>query len=242
AGCGEPLSSRGPDAARRSRDERPCPAQVHVSSSLSNEVAHEGGRLGIHLADEELPLALDRDQFGVDEFLHMMRDGRRTDPQGPYDIGDEAAAPGFEPCGVLLENLGVDAKPIGVRERLERLREPLHPVRHDSIVVEALTSVKEACRPWGRRLTRPPPARGSPFSLTPYETGRPSRRGRDVRRSAQPKEATVSGRRSSPHAPVAVLDEALGIASPKLPEPIGDLEPRRPRGNRAPDQTTKRSL
>src|SRR5262245_40711955 len=93
-----------------------APRRSMGSPPLSNEVTHERSRLGIDLADEELPLALDRDQFSVDEFLHVMRDGRRADPQGPHDICDEAAAPGFEPCAVLLQNLRVDAKPMGVRE------------------------------------------------------------------------------------------------------------------------------
>src|SRR5262249_40517726 len=77
----------------------------------------------------------------------MMRDRRRADAQRADRVGHEAATSGLKTSGLLFDDLGVNPRGVGVRERLKDTGQPIVATCHSVTIVE-VSNVAQA--PSGR--------------------------------------------------------------------------------------------
>src|SRR5206468_12706952 len=114
---------------------------------LPHSGEHRAGEIScprIDPADQELPLPFGRDQVGVHELPHVVRDRRCADPERPeraHDVREVAATADVEPSFLVLQDLRVDPQPIRIRERPEYPRQT-PSISHASTIIEVSSQVK----------------------------------------------------------------------------------------------------
>src|SRR5205809_3012497 len=114
---------------------------------LPHSGEHRAGEIScprIDPADQKLPLPFGRDQLGVHELPHVVRDRRCADPERPeraHDVREVAATADVEPSFLVLQDLRVDPQPIRIRERPEYPRQT-PSISHASTIIEVSSQVK----------------------------------------------------------------------------------------------------